>query len=86
MQASYKGYDIEVNRERCLGGWDMLYTTIIRQSDGYICEELAEDSADTVRDQIRYMKQRIDDELKSDDPWMEHGDSLVSIFGADPLH
>lgn len=54
-----------------MGGWSMLYTTIMRESDGYICEELAEDSEERVRDQIQYMKERIDAEHETSDPWTE---------------
>lgn len=32
--ASYKGFEIEVKRERCLGGWDMVYFSVSRNSDG----------------------------------------------------
>lgn len=72
MIAKHRGYTIEVRREECLGGWPMLYTTIIRDSDQYIAAEFPEDSGEKVRDQIRYMKERIDNELAEEDPWDEH--------------
>jgi hypothetical protein len=79
MIKKYRGYTIEVVREKCLGGWNMLYTTITRDSDGYEAEYLAEDSKDTVRDQIKYMKERIDAEHETDDPWMEK-EGLGNIY------
>lgn len=80
MRLIYRGHEITVTRERCLGGWDMLYTAIFRVSDGYECTSFCEDSGEKVRDQVRYMKQRIDAELAEDDPWMERA-GLASVFG-----
>lgn len=71
MKTVYRGHEIDVRREECLGGWDRLYTTIIRSSDGFICTEFGENSEERVTDQVRYMKERIDAELATDDPWME---------------
>lgn len=71
MRVIYRGHEINVRRERCLGGWDMLYTSIFRVSDGYECTSFCEDSGEKVRDQIGYMKRRIDAELATDDPWCE---------------
>lgn len=62
---------MEVRREKCLGGWPMLYFTIIRGSDGYICVDGFEDSDEKVYDKVKQLKARIDAELKSDDPWEE---------------
>ena len=77
MKVKYRGYEIEVKRERCLGGWSELYTTIYRLSDGLECVCYCEDSAEKVVDQVRYMKKRIDDELASDNPWCEQEASNV---------
>jgi hypothetical protein len=74
MIAHYKGYEIKVTRERCLGGWDMLYYYIMRERDGWFCVDNFEDSAEKVRDMVGYLKQRIDYELASDDPWSELAD------------
>ena len=35
MKAIYRGVKIEARRERCLGGWDQVYWSAYRQSDGY---------------------------------------------------
>jgi len=71
MKVRYKGHEIEVKREKCNGGWSMLYYTVYRESDGYECVCDFEDSAEKVTDMIKYMKQRVDEELASDDPWSE---------------
>ena len=71
MKVSYKGYELEVKREGCLGGWSQVYMTIYRESDGLECECDFEDSEETVREKIKHLKWRVDNELESDDPWDE---------------
>lgn len=78
MKVSYKGHEIEVKREKCLGGWSLLYSTIYRKSDGYECVCTHEDSAEKVRDMIDYLKQRVDEELESADPWDENADPFAT--------
>lgn len=75
MKAEYRGHEIEVTREKCLGGWSQLYYSIFRISDGYECTSGHQDSDETVRDMVTYMKQRIDNELAEDDPWGEREES-----------
>lgn len=77
MKAIYRGHEIEVVRERCLGGWPMLYVSIFRIADGYECESFCEDSGETVRDMVGHMKKRIDAELRENDPWMERAESAA---------
>jgi hypothetical protein len=48
----------------------MIYYCITRD-DGYIGDCGFSNSADTVRDFVGFMKERIDAELKEDDPWGE---------------
>lgn len=78
VKASYRGYTIDVRRERCMAGYHMLYTTIVRDADAFIAEELVEDSDELVQDQVRYMKGRIDAELECEDPWNENGTHNLS--------
>lgn len=73
MKATYKGYEIEVYREDCMGGWPMLYYSIFRMSDGYECTSGCTEDDSPVRTYIGYMKERIDAELAEDDPWNEKG-------------
>ena len=73
MKTVYRGHEIDVHRDRCLGCWDMLYFSITRVSDGYECEcEFSfEYSAEKVRDKVKQLKERIDNELAEEDPWGE---------------
>lgn len=52
----------------------MLYFTVVRESDGYFCVDSFEDSDETVRDMVKHMKARVDNELVEDDPWGERAD------------
>ena len=71
MKQVYRGHEIVVTRQRCLGGWDRLYFSVYRVSDGYCCEEDGENSGEYIRDKVKQMRACIDRELASDDPWQE---------------
>lgn len=71
MVSHYRGHKIDVTREQCLGGWDMLYYTIMRDDDGYLCVDGFEESDEKVREKIASLKSLIDGELQEDDPWEE---------------
>lgn len=62
---NYKGFEINVNREMCLGGWEMVYYSVYRVSDGLelICNFR---EGCTVREVVKEMKELIDtpDELE----------------------
>jgi len=70
MKVNYRGFEIDVKRERALGGWDNLYFSIIRLSDGYIMEDSFTTGDDTVREYIGYMKERIDAEIAEFPGWL----------------
>lgn len=70
----YKGYEICASREDCMAGYELLYFSIYRISDGYECVASFEDSAETIDNKIQQLKERIDNEHKEDDPWMEKED------------
>lgn len=55
----------------------MLYTTIIRDSDGYFCMDECEESDEHIRDRIKSLKDLIDAELLEDDPWEERVDDTL---------
>jgi hypothetical protein len=74
MTVEYKGYQIEVKRERASGGWMQLYYSIIRGQDGYECLNSYEESKESVRGMIKYLKNRIDNEHETNDPWGESQD------------
>lgn len=70
-QEVYRGHEITVSRERSLGGDLLLYYNVYRESDGYECVCDFTSGDDTVSAYVRYMRERIDAELASDDPWGE---------------
>ena len=77
MKIKYRGYEIDVHRDKCLGGWSQLYFSIFELNDEgepWI-ERLTNFTTgdDTVREYIGYMKERIDAELEETHPWGERG-------------
>lgn len=77
MKTNYRGYEIEVKREKCLGGWPMLYVSIFRIDDGYEAESFCTEDETPVREYIKYMKGRVDNELAEDDPWGEKAHEVI---------
>lgn len=63
MKVIYRGHEIIVAREKCLAGYKLLYFTIVRLNDGFIVEDSFSDCDDTVRDMIRCLKERVDNEI-----------------------
>lgn len=74
MRKIYRGHEINVRRERSLGGDMLLYISIFRIHDDYCCEDTFSTGDDTIPEMMRYMQERIDAELASDDPWLESED------------
>lgn len=85
MKVIHRGYEIDVIREPCLGGWPMLYYSIYRLDDGKCFLDTFEDSDEKVRDMIKYMKQRIDAELALDDPWLEKQEKQLQFQQVETL-
>lgn len=71
MRVVHRGHEIDVKRDRCMGGWSQLYVSIFRVSDGHECLSFHTDDASPVRDYVGYMKERVDAELADADPWGE---------------
>jgi hypothetical protein len=69
MKAVHRGHDIDVHREKSMGGDMLLYYSIFRQSDGYECASGFSTGSDTVKDFMDMMKERIDAELADPQPW-----------------
>jgi hypothetical protein len=69
MKVEYKGFTLEAKREKCMAGYDMLYCTATRISDGYELICYPEDSAETVREKIKQLKADIDDYLEHPEDW-----------------
>ncbi len=73
----YRGHEIRLSREECMGGWDLLYYSIFRVSDGYEgTSGFTEDESD-LPTYMGFMRERVDAELASDDPWGERAEELA---------
>ena len=75
MRVSYRGHEIDAHREPCLAGYELLYFTVYRESDGYECVCSFTSGDDTPAEMVEYLKRRVDCELASPDPWDEHGEA-----------
>lgn len=66
MKGNYRGYVVEVNREKCLAGYGLLYFTVYREIDGLevVCD--FEDSGEKVKDMFKFMKNRVDEFIKTE--------------------
>lgn len=64
MRVKYRGHLIDVKREMCLAGYELLYIYIERLSDGVCIEATRYDGAETVREMIQHMKGRVDAEIE----------------------
>ena len=73
MVVTYRGHEIKVVREKCLGGWNLLYYSALRIADGFFVVDSFEDSAETVRDKVKQLKEEIDDRIANPQDW-EEGD------------
>jgi|SRR5271157_4238996 len=60
MIVKYRGFDIDVKREECMAGYKLTYFSVFRESDGWELTSGYSDSGDTVRDWIKWMRERVD--------------------------
>jgi hypothetical protein len=61
MKINYRGFELDARREKCMGGWDLLYYSIFRISDGYEVTSSFTYGSDKIRDFIKEMKVYVDD-------------------------
>jgi hypothetical protein len=59
MKTVYKGCEIEVNIDKCLGGWDMLFFSVF--DDGFEVTSGFSESSETIREFIKGLKEVVDD-------------------------
>ncbi len=76
MKVNYRGFDVDAHREKCLAGYDLLYYSVFRKSDGCELTSGYTEGSDTVREYIGYMKDRVDEFIKNpaDDMSIEPND------------
>ena len=72
MKLQYRGFTLEAHRERSMGGDVLLYYSIFRDSDSYECASGYTFDESPIRVYLNHMKERVDAELESDNPWDEN--------------
>ena len=61
MKTAYRGFELDARREKCMGGWDLLYYSIFRLSDGYEVTSSFTYGSDKIRDFMKELKGYVDD-------------------------
>lgn len=59
MKIRYRGCEIEVKREKCLGGWDMLYYSVF--DEGFEVTSGFSESSETIKEFSAGLKNVVDD-------------------------
>lgn len=67
MQQTYRGYRIEANRKKCLAGYNLVYIAIFDPDDMEI-ESRPLDTDEPIRDIIRSLRKRVDNEIEKPTP------------------
>lgn len=80
MIIKYKGFEIDVRRENCMAGYDLIYRDVFRIDDGYQLWGDYSDDSDTVRTHIKMMKFQIDEYLKDPKKWKEDERDYFDLF------
>lgn len=65
MKFEYKGFEIDISRAQCLGGWENTYWTIIRLSDEWIMEDDFTEGDDSLETIAGFLKAHVDDCLEN---------------------
>lgn len=68
LKETYRGHEIELSQEECMGGWEMIYFSIYTPDGTEVCCNFTEEEI-TLPDFMVSMRERVDEELASDDPW-----------------
>jgi len=61
MKTLYPGFELEAKREECMGGYVMVYYSIVRASDGWELDSGFSDDIDTLRTHMASLKRKVDD-------------------------
>lgn len=69
MKVNYKGFEITAEREKSLGGWDNLYYTVMRISDGWFMHDSFTEDSSKIRDFIGYLKENVDSYYENPSEW-----------------
>jgi hypothetical protein len=83
MIVNYKGFEIDVRREECMAGYDLVYRNVFRTEDGWQFWGDYCDDGDTVRTHIKSMKFQIDEYLKDPEQYEKDRDAYYDLFELD---
>jgi hypothetical protein len=79
MKCNYKGFELSVTREKCLGGWNQVYIWAYHNKIGEVISDHCDDS-DTVASHMKYLKKTIDDMLENPNDWELDEDQVREII------
>lgn len=69
MKTTYRGCEIEVTRDRCLGGWSVLFFSVF--DDGLEITSGFSETSDTVRAFAKGLKEVVDDYKEHPEIYLE---------------
>lgn len=69
MKVDYKGFEINVEREKALGGWDTTYYTVMEKETGYFLIDDFSEATDPIREYVKDLKKRVDEYLENPEEW-----------------
>lgn len=61
MRVDYRGFEIEANREKSMGGWSNIYYTVMRKEDGWFLEDSFYGGEDRIGSFVEDLKVLVDD-------------------------
>jgi hypothetical protein len=80
MKVKYKGFEIDVKREKCMAGYDLVYRYVYRIEDGWEFWADYSDDADTIQTHIKSMKFQIDNYLKDQEQYEKDREEYYRLF------
>lgn len=70
MKALYRGFEIDVHKEKCLGGWQMTYYSVFT-ADGFEVTSGCSEDETNLHTQMKGWKRYVDDLLVSPHDYLE---------------
>jgi len=83
MIVNYKGFEIDVTKEKCMAGYDLVYRSVFRMSDGYQLVGDFSDDNDTIREHVGFMKHRIDEYLSDPEQYEKDEEEYAKLLIVD---
>lgn len=72
MKTNYRGFEIDVHKDKCMGGWEQLYFTVMRLEDGWFMIDGFSEGNDTVKEFIQDMKNQVDNYYNNPLDWEDN--------------